>query len=710
MALNFNAIDRSASFNPIQAFPLDKRSYFESYDAALAAAQIAEEAGSSNVVYYYGQTVSVYTAPVVADPENNIEAQDGYATLYIIQPDQTLKEVGSVPLGDNVSVEISEDGEIELKGFGKEYYRYNTISKESAIADGAAAHPLRWYKEEVEGSAPTFYQSKEVDGAYAWVAITAPTSDYLKVEGFIAGLEPKVVSEDGALALAWFEPNPTTVEGLASQITSLSATVQDVQTASGNNTQAINKINGADAGKSMREVAHEEANLVATAAMEFKGAIYELPTGLGKAETGHFYKVAKDIYVTSTAHIDNINKHFNFDTPEGTEEYEIDLSRYQVPEKGQIILEDIVDDPAYASYAPSFKVKIKYQFNYAYGDQEDDWSEIYETEYYSEDNQGRFNYDIGNASGYYYHIVSLVIQANSNVSFDWTGTTLQAVWVAEIDPIDTTVIEQGASIVWDGGKWYVIPSGDAVEDTWRKITKTYINEEGEKVTETVSNRATLDIKPGFADFVLTDTKATLDLTPFEVRTVKADESTGNVVTEVTLNDKGEIIVSKGNIEVPTIPDIVITPADGDVDTEDLVSVITKATATGHTITPEFVNVPTQAYVEKLIDGIVIPTIPDITVNEKAAEEVTGIAVVTKVETNEDDGHKLDVTFSDIPRATATALGLVKSSEEQKKDKVKVENDGTMTVVDLNVNKLYQTAGEFMYINGGNAAANGASNA
>ena len=41
MALTFNAIARAASFSPSQAFPLDARSYFESYDLAVAAALVS---------------------------------------------------------------------------------------------------------------------------------------------------------------------------------------------------------------------------------------------------------------------------------------------------------------------------------------------------------------------------------------------------------------------------------------------------------------------------------------------------------------------------------------------------------------------------------------------------------------------------------------------------------------------------------------------
>ena len=170
MALTFNAIARAASFSPSQAFPLDARSYFESYELAVEAALTAAEAGTkaaSNTVYYIGQTLVVN--------------EGGAATLYIIQPDKSLKEVGSVPVGDGKSIEVV-DGQIKLKGFGSGYYRYNA----------------------------------EVEGKYEFV------------EGeFKAGLQPQIVSaaEGEGFEIAWYEPNPTTVEGLQSEITALSGSV-----------------------------------------------------------------------------------------------------------------------------------------------------------------------------------------------------------------------------------------------------------------------------------------------------------------------------------------------------------------------------------------------------------------------------------------------------------------------------------------------------
>lgn len=103
MALDFGKLDFSVSFNRLTAFPLDAKSYFESYESASAAALTAEEAGSNQSSYYYGQVISV--------------VENGVAKLYIIQPDKTLKEAGAaVAFNENVFAQNS-DGSIDLYGF-----------------------------------------------------------------------------------------------------------------------------------------------------------------------------------------------------------------------------------------------------------------------------------------------------------------------------------------------------------------------------------------------------------------------------------------------------------------------------------------------------------------------------------------------------------------------------------------------------------------
>ena len=125
MALDFGKLNFSVSFNPTSAFPLDARSYFESYAEAEAAAKIAEAAGSTNSVYYYGQTVVV--------------VENGMANFYIIQPNKTLQPVTGG--GNNVQItinpslfEYNENGQLTLKGFASaEAGQYFSVNENGEI-------------------------------------------------------------------------------------------------------------------------------------------------------------------------------------------------------------------------------------------------------------------------------------------------------------------------------------------------------------------------------------------------------------------------------------------------------------------------------------------------------------------------------------------------------------------------------------------------
>lgn len=99
---DFGKLNFSVSFNPTSAFPLDARYYFESKTAADAAAAGAVSVGSADGTYHYGQTVVVV--------ENEV------ATLYVIEPDKTLKAVGATVLGDGKSIQV-QDGTISIIGF-----------------------------------------------------------------------------------------------------------------------------------------------------------------------------------------------------------------------------------------------------------------------------------------------------------------------------------------------------------------------------------------------------------------------------------------------------------------------------------------------------------------------------------------------------------------------------------------------------------------
>ena len=103
MTMNFGTLDFAVAFQRQTAFPLDARSYFETLSAAQTAAATAQEAGSSETVYYFGQTIAV--------------VENGAATLYVIQPDKTLKEVGgNIAINENIFAK-TDNGSLDLIGF-----------------------------------------------------------------------------------------------------------------------------------------------------------------------------------------------------------------------------------------------------------------------------------------------------------------------------------------------------------------------------------------------------------------------------------------------------------------------------------------------------------------------------------------------------------------------------------------------------------------
>ena len=135
--------------------------------------------------WYKSETEKVipypYAGQIVALVEN------GKVNVYVLEEkeDGTFKtaEIGGTVLVDDSSISSSDDGQIKIKNFNEQYYKY--VAAEGDVA----AH-------------------------------------YTLVDGFKEGLEPKVrMVSAGNYEIAWYEPNPTTVEGLSSQIASLNQSV-----------------------------------------------------------------------------------------------------------------------------------------------------------------------------------------------------------------------------------------------------------------------------------------------------------------------------------------------------------------------------------------------------------------------------------------------------------------------------------------------------
>lgn len=247
------------SFARLNGQPLDSSEVYYSLDAAKT---YAASAGA-----YIGQKIVVI--------ENNV------VTHYSIEDAAgTLKELGAKPLSDNKSIEINGNV-ISMHNFGKAFYKYYPETKN---AEGTVTKEA-------------YYDKVEVSDENPWKA----------------GLEPKVVTENSQLVIGWYEPNPTTIEGVNDQVIAVQGTVTDLQ-------QSVGAPSGEGTGatglyKEVEDVASGVTNLEesvygigGTAETPVEGSIAwsvdELDRIVGLTDTtsglSADVKAIKDDYLTST--------------------------------------------------------------------------------------------------------------------------------------------------------------------------------------------------------------------------------------------------------------------------------------------------------------------------------------------------------------------------------------------------------------------------
>ena len=158
--------------NPL---PLDADSIFESYEAL--------ETYAADVLAYPGQVVAVVNADSTG--------------IYYLDQNLAIQPVGVIPAGDNLSVVMDDNDVIILHNYVKVFYKYIAEVKDQ---EGNLTSEARYDKTTVSDSDP-------------WKA----------------GLEPRVVTEDGKLVIGWYEPNPTTIDGVNDQVTAVQGTVADLE-------------------------------------------------------------------------------------------------------------------------------------------------------------------------------------------------------------------------------------------------------------------------------------------------------------------------------------------------------------------------------------------------------------------------------------------------------------------------------------------------
>lgn len=102
MATNFGTLPFAVSFEAQTAFPLDKRSYFESLELAQAAAKSACEAGLADSTYYYGQVLTVFNTTdgsvssfKIVRIDNPDWAEENAIALYAEAQETTVEQVNA---------------------------------------------------------------------------------------------------------------------------------------------------------------------------------------------------------------------------------------------------------------------------------------------------------------------------------------------------------------------------------------------------------------------------------------------------------------------------------------------------------------------------------------------------------------------------------------------------------------------------------------
>lgn len=199
----------AVSFKPQSAFPLDSRSMFGSYNDAYVAAQSAENAGSTNTIYYFGQILTVF--------------ENGIVSHYSIQADKSLKAIGAQVIGDEKTITVGENGTLSLKNFGIKYFKY--IPKDN-IVTGEYTYPDTMPENVATGSFVKIANVWYVLGEDGWAAAESEpvTEGYHELtDGWKSGLTPQVVMNEtgNGYEIAWYEPSTVTVEGLSSSMSSL---------------------------------------------------------------------------------------------------------------------------------------------------------------------------------------------------------------------------------------------------------------------------------------------------------------------------------------------------------------------------------------------------------------------------------------------------------------------------------------------------------
>ena len=618
--------------NPL---PLDK-------DAVVHG--VAElNAVAAGAVSYPGQIIAVIEDAVYeGEGEDKVLVTPESTTLYYLDHNKTPREVGKVPVGDDLSIEVNNE-KISLHDFGKAFYKYIAEVKDGEGNVTAEAH----------------YDRVEVSDENPWKA----------------GLEPKVATQDGKLVIGWYEPNPTTIEGVNDQVTAVQGTVEDLA-----NSVGTPAADGAEATGLYKEIDNVEVEVSGV-----KEEVVEIQTILEGTEeveglverVGVVEETLKDVYTkteTNTAIAEAVASagHLKREIVEElpTENINVDTI-YMVKDDSLSADKDAYDEYMYIN-GQFEKIGDTHVDLEPYAKSEDVTEEISEAvKDFATSNE--VSSAISEALADYKTAEDITQEISDAVSPLAIKTEVQSALDLKADKTELSSLatkqelSEGLSDKVTSGALEVA-LGDYLteEEVLAELAKKLDASKMEEITNALNAKLDLQTWESTLPGLATEEEVANTIGNAPTKNEESGEYEGATGIYTNIYTKDEI--------TKLIADITGGESAADV----LAALNAYKTS----------NDPRVKALENAINGIPANV-------EGGTEAVPGL--IERVENLEEKPEY------ELPIATVDILGGVKSSDSE--NQITVASDGKMEVNSLNVNKLTQTNGDYIVLYGGSATIN-----
>ena len=425
----------------------------------------------------------------------------------------------------------------------------------------------------------------------------------------------------------------------------------------------------------LKDYIDEAIGKAEVAAMEFMGTIRELPK-LKLENKGHFYKVMEDIEVTNAVYDTSKSKTFS--------------TSNKVVTFDEFWREENSGEDANISYrvipiiSCGKRVKVEIMVSTAMGP---DWT-------YGEPFAYENYYDYGSSMEVGKKASLRVTLLDELEEGETLDCTFEKYIEATVSPAETTIIKTGDSVVWNGYVWYVIPSGDDLDNTWRPVTIEDVALD-QKTELKIAAGENVDIAYNEEDnvFTISSTDTNTEYQGKDAITIREPEAsegdkqvvelllaTGDKAGNVELTQDENGLKAQADITVDSV-----IPAISKVKEANTELVLQKITASGLTVTQTPIEMvtagilkdtglidPTKVYSEKMKwekagDGIAQAD------NEQTTlQNVLKIATVT-TETSTDEEGKTITTL------TGGYAGLLTPEEKFKIQQLVIDADGSVGI-------------------------------